>query len=126
MKIPITPLVISFCLQGVASAHGFVRGVTVNGQWSEGSDPTWYYYEPGKSPVHPAWDSLNQNFGYVHPDAYSKSDINCHKSAIPGKSYVNVNSGDTINIVWNAWPPSHLGPIINYLANCNGTLYLLG
>ncbi|KAI0967463.1 lytic polysaccharide monooxygenase [Xylaria arbuscula] len=104
----------------LVSAHGYVAGVTVNdGAWIQGCNPNWYYY-PSGAPVTPGWQALNQDNGFVAPDAYGTSDIACHKSATPGQSYVNANSGDTLTIYWNTWPDSHKGPIINYLAQCSG------
>jgi cellulase len=46
--------------------------------------------------------------------------VNCHKSATAGRLYANVNAGDTIEFEWSTWPDSHKGPIINYIAPCNG------
>ncbi|KAL5378519.1 hypothetical protein DPSP01_009100 [Paraphaeosphaeria sporulosa] len=105
-----------------ASAHGFVTSVTDNGVVTKGSDPVWWYYvQNGQArPVTAGWDALNQDNGFVSPDAFTTADINCHKSALAGQAYVNVNAGDTINFVWNTWPDSHKGPIINYIAPCNG------
>ncbi|KAG9579973.1 putative endoglucanase, partial [Aureobasidium melanogenum] len=31
-----------------------------------------------------------------------------------------VNGGDTVTFNWDTWPTSHKGPLITYLANCNG------
>ncbi|KAF2464405.1 endoglucanase IV [Lindgomyces ingoldianus] len=103
-----------------ATAHGFVRGVTDKGVWTAGADPVWYYYPAGTAPVTAGWDALNQDNGFVAPDSYGTSNIACHRSATAGKAYVNVNAGDTITFYWNTWPDSHKGPIINYIAPCNG------
>jgi cold shock CspA family protein len=101
-------------------AHGFIRGVTVNGAWTAGSDPVWYYYASDQKPVTAGWDSLNQDNGFVEPASMGTADVNCHKSATAGKAYVNVNAGDEVKFYWNTWPDSHKGPIINYIAPCNG------
>jgi hypothetical protein len=81
-------------------AHGFVRGVTVNGQWTAGSDPVWYYLPANSKPVTAGWDALNQDNGFVEPAAMGTADVNCHKSATPGKNYINVNAGEKINFYW--------------------------
>ncbi|KAL5397966.1 hypothetical protein PMIN02_001877 [Paraphaeosphaeria minitans] len=85
-----------------ASAHGFVTSVTDNGAVTKGSDPVWWYYvQNGQTrPITAGWDSLNQDNGFVSPDAFASADINCHKSALAGQAYVNVKAGDTINFVW--------------------------
>ncbi|KAI1501025.1 endoglucanase-4 [Biscogniauxia marginata] len=103
-------------LPHLCSAHGFVAGVTVNGVWTAGADPVWYYYSEGTAPATAGWNALNQDNGFVSPDSFGTSDIACHKSATVGENFVNVNAGDEITFYWNTWPDSHKGPIINYLA----------
>ncbi|KAF2442769.1 lytic polysaccharide monooxygenase [Karstenula rhodostoma CBS 690.94] len=106
-----------------ASAHGtFVTSVTNNDVVTKSSDPVWYYHVQNGQPrpVTAGWDSLNQDLGFVSPDAFTSADINCHKSTLAGQTYVNVKAGDTINFFWNTWPDSHKGPIISYIAPCNG------
>lgn len=109
-------------LLDVAAAHGFVTGVSINGAWTKGSDPVWYYYAADQKPVTAGWDSLNQDLGFVSPSSFQSVDIACHKSATAGKAYASVNAGDTIKFSWNTWPDSHKGPVINYIAPCNGGL----
>jgi hypothetical protein len=103
-------------LPQLASAHGFVTGVKVNGVWTAGADPVWYYYPAGTAPATAGWDSLNQDLGFVPPTSFGTSDIACHKSATVGKNFVNVKAGDTITFYWNSWADSHKGPAINYIA----------
>ncbi|KAI0517395.1 endoglucanase-4 [Xylaria bambusicola] len=100
----------------LASAHGFVSGVKVNGAWTAGADPVWYYYPAGTSPATAGWNSLNQDLGFVEPTRFGTSDIACHKSATVGQNFINAKAGDTITFFWNTWPDSHKGPIINYIA----------
>ncbi|ORY58916.1 glycoside hydrolase [Pseudomassariella vexata] len=105
----------------LVSAHGYVAGVEVNGaDWTAGGDPVWYYYPAGSAPVTAGWKALNQDNGFVSPDAFTSSDIACHKSATAAQSYINANAGDTLTFFWNTWPDTHKGPIINYIAPCNG------
>ncbi|KAJ8128095.1 hypothetical protein O1611_g5539 [Lasiodiplodia mahajangana] len=105
----------------LASAHGYVSGIKVNqGAWVDGCNPNWYYQPSGTAPKTPGWQALNQDNGFVAPDAFTTSDIACHKSATPGQTYIEANAGDTLTLYWNTWPDSHKGPIINYLAKCSG------
>ncbi|KAI0477785.1 lytic polysaccharide monooxygenase [Xylariaceae sp. FL0804] len=105
----------------LASAHGYIAGVTVNdGAWVEGCNPNWYYQPAGTAAVTPGWQALNQDNGFVAPDAYGTSDIACHKSATPGQAYVSADAGDTLTLFWNTWPDTHHGPVLNYLAQCSG------
>ncbi|MCJ1448617.1 MAG: hypothetical protein MMC23_009134 [Stictis urceolatum] len=103
-----------------AAAHGFVTGVTDGGKWTPGADPVWYYYPAGTAPSTAGWDALNQDLGFVSPSSFQTTDIACHKSATPSKLYASVNAGDALDLYWSAWPDSHKGPIINYIAPCNG------
>jgi cold shock CspA family protein len=107
-------------LLDTASAHGFVKTVNVKGTYTNGSDPVWYYYPKDSRPQTAGWDALNQDNGFVEPNSVGTADVNCHKSATAGRLYANVNAGDTIEFAWNTWPDSHKGPIINYIAPCNG------
>ncbi|KAH8685029.1 endoglucanase-4 [Ilyonectria robusta] len=104
----------------LVSAHGFVSGVKVNGVWTAGADPVWYYYPTGQSPATAGWNSLNQDLGFVEPANFGTTDIACHKSATAGQNVINVNAGETITFFWNTWPDSHKGPILNYIAPYNG------
>lgn len=81
-------------------AHGFVRGVTVNKQWTAGSDPVWYYHPASTRPVTAGWDALNQDNGFVEPAAMGTADVNCHKGATPGKSYINIKAGENLTFYW--------------------------
>jgi cellulase len=114
-----TLLLIPFTLLiHLASAHGFVTGLTIASKFTPGSDPVWFYYD--HKPDTAGWDALNQDIGFVEPAKAGTSDVNCHKNATAGKLYASANPGDEIVFSWNTWPDSHKGPIINYLAPCNG------
>ncbi|KAI0871025.1 lytic polysaccharide monooxygenase [Hypoxylon argillaceum] len=111
----------SLPLVQLVSAHGYVAGIKVNqGAWIDGANPNWYYQPAGTAPQTPGWQALNQDNGFVAPDAFTTADIACHKSAKPGQKYIEANSGDTLTLYWNTWPDTHKGPIINYLAKCSG------
>jgi Auxiliary Activity family 9 (formerly GH61) len=56
----------------------------------------------------------------VAPDAYAGPDIICHKSATNAQATATVSAGGTVTMEWNTWPSSHKGPVIDYLAPCNG------
>ncbi|KAH7067439.1 glycoside hydrolase [Paraphoma chrysanthemicola] len=107
-------------LLDVASAHGFVKTITNNGKLTNGSDPVWYYFPANSRPQTAGWDALNQDIGFVEPASVGSADVNCHKSATAGRLYASANAGDTLALAWNTWPDSHKGPIINYIAPCNG------
>jgi cellulase len=105
----------------LVSAHGFVTGIKAGSSWTLGSDPNWFY-QPSNTRIQTAgWDSLNQDLGFVEPNSLGSTDINCHKSATAGRLYASVAAGQSIQLPWNKWPSdSHKGPLINYIAPCNG------
>jgi len=57
---------------------------------------------------------------FISPKDYANSDIICHLAATPAGLHAPVNAGDVLAIRWAQWPASHHGPVIDYLANCNG------
>lgn len=101
------------------TAHGHVTNIVVNGVYYRNflpnTDP--YYQNPPKVM---GWTAGNTDNGYVVPDAFQSPDIICHRLATPGKAHVAVQAGDSISIQWDTWPDSHHGPVIDYLASCNG------
>ncbi|KAI1438320.1 lytic polysaccharide monooxygenase [Xylaria sp. CBS 124048] len=116
-----TTAALALPLAKLASAHGYVSGIKVNGgDWIDGTNPNWYYQPAGTAIDTPGWLALNQDNGFVAPDAYTSTDIACHKSAKPASTYIDANSGDTLTLFWNTWPDTHKGPMLNYLAQCNG------
>ncbi|KAL8713845.1 MAG: hypothetical protein Q9225_006670 [Loekoesia sp. 1 TL-2023] len=62
----------------------------------------------------------DKDTGFVNPGNYSNPDIICHKGATPAQKYVTVAAGGTVELQWSKWPESHHGPVLDYLANCNG------
>jgi cellulase len=108
-------------LLDTVSAHGWVTGIRApGGALQAGSEPNWFYMPANSRKQTAGWDALNQDNGFVEPASAGSNDINCHKSATPGKLYATVAAGSTVQIPWNTWPDSHKGPIINYIAPCNG------
>lgn len=37
-----------------------------------------------------------------------------------GPIQATVAAGGTVTVVWNTWPVGHYGPVLNYMAKCNG------
>ncbi|PNH46525.1 hypothetical protein VD0004_g1617 [Verticillium dahliae] len=102
-----------------AAAHGFVETITVNGKTYDNYNPSTFPYNPSP-PVVPGWTADFPDLGFVEPAATGDPDIICHRSATNGGSHIPVAAGDTLTLKWSPWPESHKGPIIDYLANCNG------
>ncbi|ROW01979.1 hypothetical protein VMCG_05548 [Cytospora schulzeri] len=102
-------------------AHGHVNNLVIDGVYWQGYDPTSYPYQTNP-PVVVGWTASDTDNGFVAPDAYQTSDIICHKSATNAGGHASVKAGDSISIQWaSAWPDSHHGPVIDYLANCGAS-----
>ena len=96
-----------------ASAHGYVTGVKSGSAWTPGADPVWFYAPSDQRKATAGWNSLNQDLGFVEPNALGTSDAACHKSATAGRLYADVAAGSTIQLPWNTWPSdSHKGPVV--------------
>ena len=57
---------------------------------------------------------------FISPDKYNDPDIICHVGATHATEYVEAVAGEVVTIQWTPWPPSHYGPVITYMASCNG------
>lgn len=113
-------LIVTIISMAVAvTAHGHVTNIVVNGVYYRNFLPNTDPYNQNPPKVM-GWTAANTDNGYVAPDAFQSPDIICHRSATPGKAHVAVQAGDSISIQWDTWPESHHGPVIDYLANCNG------
>ncbi|KUJ06371.1 glycoside hydrolase family 61 protein [Mollisia scopiformis] len=101
------------------AAHGHVTSIVVDGIFYEGYDPSYQYDTP--APITVGWKtpSVLDN-GFVAPAAYANADIICHRSATNAMIAAPAKGGSKIELLWTPWPTSHKGPIIDYLANCNG------
>ncbi|KAI4104927.1 MAG: hypothetical protein L6R37_002970 [Teloschistes peruensis] len=79
-----------------------------------------FAYSPSHPPV-VGWSiPEDKDTGFVNPGNYSNPDIICHKGATPAALYATVPAGGTVELQWSKWPDTHHGPVIDYLANCNG------
>ncbi|TDZ46962.1 Polysaccharide monooxygenase Cel61a [Colletotrichum trifolii] len=101
------------------AAHGHVDWVIVNGVAYRGWDSPAFTYSPPTSPV-VGWKIDAPDNGFVEPNNFGTADIICHKSATPAGGHVTLAAGSKIALVWNTWPDSHKGPVLDYLAKCSG------
>ena len=99
------------------AAHGHVTNIVVNGVYYEGFDISSFPYM-SDHPTVAAWTTPNTGNGFLTPDDYTSPDIICHQNATNAKGHVTVKAGDRVNIQWTAWPDSHHGPVMDYLADC--------
>ncbi|PYH34758.1 hypothetical protein ABZX51_008776 [Aspergillus tubingensis] len=102
------------------AAHGHVTNLVVDGVYYEGFDISVFPYESDPPKV-AAWTTPNTGNGFISPDAYRDPNIICHENATNAQAHVVVGAGEKINIQWTAWPDSHHGPVLDYLARCDGS-----
>ena len=113
-------LAVAFATQ--ALAHGTVSGFVTDGTYNGGFKLDYYYMKQnGQTPPATAgWYAENLDNGFVEPNNYATPDIICHKNAEPAASTASVKAGGIVDFQWTAWPESHIGPVITYVAPCNG------
>lgn len=107
-------------LAASAYAHGRVTNITANDENYTGFITDYLYTDSPPDIV--AWSAQNGDNGFVDGTSYSTGDIICHKEAKAGKITAKVAAGSKVEVQWgpDAWPESHHGPIIDYLAKCDG------
>jgi cellulase len=109
-------------LAGTVLGHGTVTGITTDGVFNQGFLLDYYYMidQNRVPPTHVGWYAENLDNGFIDGTGYKSADINCHKNAAPATASATVSAGGTIAFHWTAWPDSHKGPILTYVAPCNG------
>lgn len=105
----------------VVRAHGTVSGFVTDGTWNQGFLLDYYYLvvNGGTLPDIAAWYAEDLDNGFVEPNNYGTSDINCHINAKPGSLTKTVKAGGTIDFQWTVWPHD-IGPVLTYVAKCSG------
>ncbi|KAJ5701659.1 hypothetical protein N7488_009207 [Penicillium malachiteum] len=104
----------------LVAGHGYVSSIEVDGTTYGGYLVDTYYFE-SDPPELIAWSTNATDDGYVAPTDYDSVNIICHKGSAPGALAAPVTLGGTVKLTWNTWPTDHHGPVITYLANCNGS-----
>ncbi|GKT41274.1 endoglucanase-4 [Colletotrichum spaethianum] len=112
-------LMVALASAAKVAAHGHVTNIVINGVSYRNYIPVQDPYT-NNPPLVAGWTIDQRDNGFVAPDAYNAPDIICHRQAVAGKGRITVAAGDTIQLQWTEWPDSHKGPVINWLANCNG------
>lgn len=92
----------------LVKAHGYVASWTIGGTTYDGFDEMWAVAagtDTGNEFI--AWSEAASDNGFIAPDAYATSDINCHKDATNGAlNTASVAAGGTVTATWNTWPDS--------------------
>ncbi|KAG6065555.1 hypothetical protein E4U32_007164 [Claviceps aff. humidiphila group G2b] len=115
----IMKFLLPLCYALTVAAHGRISQVVIKGVAYPGYDSPSFAYNPNPPNVF-GWTIKQTDLGFVSPSSFGSADIICHKDAKPAQSHVEVAAGDTVSLQWTPWPTSHKGPVLDYLANCNG------
>ncbi|KAJ8066745.1 hypothetical protein OCU04_004135 [Sclerotinia nivalis] len=105
-------------LVATVAAHGYVSGIVAGGTYHTGWLVNYAYQNPMPDSI--GWSDANLDLGFTAPSAYATGDIICAKNGTNAALSATVAAGDTVDFQWTVWPESHHGPVITYLANCNG------
>ncbi|KAK7728953.1 hypothetical protein SLS57_002185 [Botryosphaeria dothidea] len=107
------------------NAHGVILDIVSGGKEYRGWDVNYQYYNP--VPEVAAWQAGGYGHGPIVGDQYATASINCHDDAKAAPIYMEAAAGSDIEIAWgtpgsnpSAWPDSHKGPILTYMAPCGG------
>lgn len=103
----------------MVAGHGYVSGAVVDGTYHGGFLVDSYNYME-EVPANIGWAEKATDNGFIDGSGYSSPDIICHKEATPGAISAEVKAGGKVELQWTDWPESHHGPVITYMANCNG------
>ncbi|KAK6530464.1 hypothetical protein TWF694_003816 [Orbilia ellipsospora] len=109
----------SFIYFRSVTAHAYVKEFIVDGKSYPGFDP-FEPIQPGI--IDQPWDT---NFRHkANTDAYAKpegkDEIVCRKNAQPVPTIAKARAGSYVTFRWSRWQINHIGPIISYLADCQG------
>lgn len=119
-RLGASTLLVLSALPALISAHARITNITTStGEVYTGWDPE-FALQPTPLPPLAAWSASNLGNVYVSPSAFNTSNIACHFDASPGSLHINSTAGDSLSLRWNEWPVSHKGPVLSYLAACDG------
>ncbi|KAI1341866.1 glycosyl hydrolase family 61-domain-containing protein [Xylariaceae sp. FL0016] len=100
-------------------AHGIASAIVIDNTFYDGYNPSYQWKTP--APIVVGWsipDDLQNTF--ISPDKFGTADMICHLGAKNAGAAAPIRGGDVIEVQWTPWPASHKGPVLDYLANCNG------
>ncbi|KAK8061897.1 hypothetical protein PG994_008263 [Apiospora phragmitis] len=98
----------------LVSAHGHVKTITAGGKSFQG-------FGPGSQGESVGWTTTANDNGFVPATSLNNVDIVCHKGGKPGALSATVAAGEKVELEWDTWPESHHGPVLDYMAKCDGS-----
>lgn len=105
------------------AAHGYINTFTLDGEDYEG----FSRWNPSPDPNAIGWSFTTEDEG---PELdFSSPDFICRRGAEASSNYGTIAAGGTASFFWtsddkvinpNGWAESHRGPVLTYIAPCNG------
>jgi len=116
------PLLLLLYHAAPSLSHGIMTRIVVASTATYPAYNPDYQYLPTPVPRAVGWITpANEETGPVDANHFDNPDIICHLNATPARNYAEVKAGEVINFQWTTWPVSHHGPMIDYLARCDGS-----
>lgn len=96
-------------------AHGIVSNLTIG-------DELYDMYNPYSTPyLNPIPDLIGWTVSSNGPvEDVSSAAIACNADSKAGAISATAAAGSSVKFSWTVWPESHRGPVMTYMANCNG------
>jgi cellulase len=72
----------------------------------------------------PGWYTTGQGGRPLYPISLNTYDIICNNASSPANISAPIAAGETVRVRWwepGPWPTNHKGPVIDYIASCNGS-----
>jgi hypothetical protein len=108
----------------VALGHSFLEKLWANNVEYKAWDPNAGASGTPYPSNTPSWFTTNVGGSPLKPVSANTNDIICAKGATPAKLSAPANAGSTLTVKWwmagQPFPVAHWGPIIDYIAPCNG------
>ncbi|CAG7954103.1 unnamed protein product [Penicillium nalgiovense] len=103
----------------LVAGHGYVSSIVADGKSYTGYlvDKYAYMSDP---PDSVGWATTATDLGFEDGTEYQDPNIICHRDGANAALSATVTAGSSIDLQWTPWPESHHGPVITYLASCNG------
>jgi len=121
MTRSITFLAVVASLASTAVTHSFIDFVNIDGDHYYGYDPRPGGTDPPLTANRVVWAHNAPDQGWVNGSHYNTLHIACHRDATSVPAHAPVRAGQTVGVHWHGWPRIHTGPVLSYLAPCEGT-----
>ncbi|KAF3924134.1 Endoglucanase-4 [Arthrobotrys entomopaga] len=108
-----------FTLTSTVLGHAYIKKFIVDGKPYPAFDP---FESPKNNIINQPWDTTGRDNhmtdAYVMPRG--GDDVVCKIGSKPVNSVAKAAAGSKISFRWTRWQFNHIGPIITYMAECNG------